>query len=213
MVLGPLRRLLIVLGALLLVAGCADDVDEPAADTDGDPADEEPDGDPDDDEPDEPADDEPDVDEPDDEPAEEDDAAEADVGLRIEDGDLGEFLVDGEGMTLYLFTQDEGGESVCYDECAENWPPLLVDDDVEAGEGVDEDLVSTTTRDDGEEQVTYGDWPLYYWIADEEPGDTDGQGVEDVWYLVSPDGEEITGSADDADEDDGDGEGEMDTGY
>jgi uncharacterized protein (TIGR02246 family) len=103
----------------------------------------------------------------------------------------GEYLVDGEGRSLYLFVNDDQGESVCYDQCAVNWPPLLTTEDAEAGEGVDSDLLGTTERQDGSLQVTYNDWPLYYFVNDAEPGDTNGQGVGEVWYLVSPDGEAI----------------------
>jgi hypothetical protein len=35
-------------------------------------------------------------------------------------------------------------------------------------------------------QMTYNDIPLYYWINDANPGDTTGQEVGDVWYIVPP---------------------------
>jgi superoxide dismutase, Cu-Zn family len=103
----------------------------------------------------------------------------------------GEYLTDGEGRALYLFLNDEQGESVCYDQCAQNWPPLLTTEDAEAGEGVDGDLLGTIERQDGSLQVTYNDWPLYYFINDAEPGDVSGQGVGEAWYLVSLEGEAI----------------------
>lgn len=105
--------------------------------------------------------------------------------------DLGDVLVDAEGMTLYLFTPDEQGPSTCYDDCETAWPPLLADGDPGAGEGVDAALLGATEREDGTTQVTYDDWPLYLWQADQEPGDTTGQMVNDVWFVVSPDGEAI----------------------
>ena len=43
-------------------------------------------------------------------------------------------------------------------------------------------------------QVTYNGWPLYYYIKDEQAGDTVGQQVGDVWYVISPAGEEIEGN-------------------
>ena len=60
-----------------------------------------------------------------------------------------------------------------------------------AGEGVDATLLGTITRDDGSTQVTYNGWPLYYFQDDVAPGDTNGQGMEGVWFLVSPEGEAI----------------------
>lgn len=136
------------------------------------------------------------------EPAEEvegdDPAATSDVDLALGDTEFGEVLVDGDGMTLYLFTEDPPGESVCVDDCLAAWPPLLVDDDPRVGEGVDAALVGTIDRDDGGVQVTYDDAPLYTWASDERPGDTTGQGVQDVWFVVTADGSAVTDAAGDA---------------
>ena len=104
-------------------------------------------------------------------------------------GDLGEFLVDAEGMTLYMFTKDTENTSTCYGDCAEAWPPLLTEGEPTLGEELDAALVGTTERTDGTTQVTYGGWPLYYWVNDAAPGDTTGQNVGEVWFVVSPAGE------------------------
>jgi predicted lipoprotein with Yx(FWY)xxD motif len=104
----------------------------------------------------------------------------------------GEHLVDAEGNALYLFTNDTDGTSVCYDACAENWPPLLVEDgEPMVGEGLDETLVGTTERTDGTMQVTYNGWPLYTFVQDTEPGMANGQGANDVWFLVNAEGEQV----------------------
>ena len=105
------------------------------------------------------------------------------------ESDLGEILADGEGRTLYLFLPDEQGASTCYDGCAQNWPPLEAP--AEAGEGVDASLLATSERDDGTQQVTYNGWPLYYYAADAGPGEVNGQGVGDVWYVVDAAGEAV----------------------
>lgn len=102
----------------------------------------------------------------------------------------GDILVDDEGMTLYLFTRDEDGESVCYDDCADAWPPLVVEGEPTAGDGVTAEL-ATTERRDGSMQVTAGGWPLYYFTPDERPGDANGQAVGGVWYVLAPDGSMI----------------------
>ncbi len=107
------------------------------------------------------------------------------------DSTLGQFLVDEQGRTLYLFLKDAQKESTCYEACAQNWPPLLTAGKPVAGEGVDAALIGTTTRKDGTIQATYNGWPLYYFAQDQKPGDTKGQGVKDVWYIVSPNGEPI----------------------
>lgn len=105
--------------------------------------------------------------------------------------DLGDVLADQEGMVLYMFVPDEQGESTCYDQCAQAWPPLVTSGDPMAGEGADQTLLGVVEREDGSQQVTYNDWPLYYWAQDEAPGDTTGQGVNDVWWVLDPAGEPI----------------------
>jgi predicted lipoprotein with Yx(FWY)xxD motif len=56
---------------------------------------------------------------------------------------------------------------------------------------VDASKLGTTTRADGSTQVTYNGWPLYYFDKDKQPGDTTGQGVGTVWYLISAAGDAL----------------------
>jgi predicted lipoprotein with Yx(FWY)xxD motif len=128
------------------------------------------------------------------EPMEEEVSAGQMVSL-AEDADLGSFLVDESGMSLYMFMNDAPGTSNCYDQCATNWPPLLTEGKPVAGEGIDATLMGTTEREDGSLQVTYNGWPLYYWVKDAQVGDVTGQGVGDVWFVVAPDGEIVIPAA------------------
>jgi predicted lipoprotein with Yx(FWY)xxD motif len=116
-------------------------------------------------------------------------ASAAGTTLKTATTDLGTFLVDDAGNTLYLFVPDNQGDSTCYDACAGNWPPLT--GDVTAGEGVDATLLGTTSRTDGTVQATYNGWPLYYFAADARPGDTNGQGINEIWYVISPEGSAV----------------------
>jgi predicted lipoprotein with Yx(FWY)xxD motif len=63
-----------------------------------------------------------------------------------------------------------------------------------AVEGVSGD-VATIERDDGTRQVTLDGLPLYTYVGDADPGDVTGQGVQEVWWVVSPDGAKVTGAA------------------
>lgn len=105
----------------------------------------------------------------------------------------GDVLVDADGLTLYLFDNDQGGASTCYDDCASTWPPLLADGGIEAGDGADAGLVGTVERDDGSLQATYAGHPLYSFAGDSAPGDVEGQGIGDVWWVVTAGGEPVTG--------------------
>lgn len=141
------------------------------------------------------AQDEPAITEPDETPVATEEAASEGETLTVADSDLGEILTDADGRTLYAFMNDKDGKSTCTDTCAQNWPALTVDGEPTAGEGVDDELLGTTERDDDTTQVTYNDMPLYHYAADEAAGDTNGQGVGKVWYVVGPDGEPIRDSS------------------
>jgi predicted lipoprotein with Yx(FWY)xxD motif len=112
---------------------------------------------------------------------------------------LGTILVDGKGLTLYLFVPDkQSGTSTCYGACANAWPPLLLPTGTTtplAGPGVESSLLGTTHRTDGTVEITYNKWPLYLWVGDSQPGQATGQGINNnggLWYVLSPSGREIT---------------------
>jgi predicted lipoprotein with Yx(FWY)xxD motif len=113
--------------------------------------------------------------------------------LAAADSDLGEIVVDGEGMTVYVFDKDTpgSGTSACTGGCLEAWPAVVADSDSPTVEGVSGE-VGTITRDDGTLQVTLEGYPLYLWQDDTAPGDTTGQGVQGVWWVVTPDGTKVT---------------------
>jgi predicted lipoprotein with Yx(FWY)xxD motif len=101
---------------------------------------------------------------------------------------LGEVLVDAKGRTLYVFTKDKGDQSVCSGKCAVAWPALTVTGAATPGTGVEASLLSTSKQANGSSQVTYGGKPLYYFAGDKAPGDTKGQGLNGVWWVVKGDG-------------------------
>ncbi len=95
-------------------------------------------------------------------------------------------------MTLYGFVPDEAtGEPTCYDQCAAAWPPLNVEGTFTVGEGLDMADFTTATRTDGGTQLKLGIYPLYYFANDAAPGDTNGQGLNEVWFVIGADGELI----------------------
>jgi len=101
---------------------------------------------------------------------------------------LGDVLVDAKGRTLYVFTKDKSDQSVCSGKCAAAWPALTVTGAATPGTGVQASLLSTAKQGNGTTQVTYGGKPLYYFAGDKAPGETKGQGLNGVWFVVRGDG-------------------------
>jgi len=99
---------------------------------------------------------------------------------------IGKYLTDTEGKTLYWFKMDSAGMSACSGACVENWP-LYYRETVAPAEGLSADDFATMTRADGKQQTTFRGYPLYYWVGDGKAGDTNGQGLKGVWFVVNPD--------------------------
>jgi predicted lipoprotein with Yx(FWY)xxD motif len=102
-------------------------------------------------------------------------------------GSVGAYLTGEGGMTLYTLKSDSMNTSACAGTCATNWPPFTAadDDTLTPGSGVGGKL-TTFARADGTKQVAYNGQPLYYFSGDSAPGDTNGQGVKNVWYVAAP---------------------------
>ena len=104
------------------------------------------------------------------------------AGVKVEKTALGPVLADSKGMTLYTFDKDATpGKSACNGQCAQNWPPL-------AAKSAAKPMGDWTvvTRDDGSKQWAYKGKPLYTWVKDSKPGDTSGEGVNNVWHVAKP---------------------------
>ena len=112
-----------------------------------------------------------------------------DATVAVAETELGDVLVNAEGMTLYLFTPDSMETSACTDDCLSAWPPAM--GEAVAGEGVDQSLLTTAPRTDGDDQLAYNGHRLYTYAGDSAPGDTTGQGVGDVWFAVTPEGDAV----------------------
>lgn len=117
------------------------------------------------------------------------------LAVAVSDTDLGEVLVDGEGLTLYIFTNDSDGTPTCTGDCAATWPPLLVEELPEGVEGVDDGVLGVVDDGAGGQQLTAGGQPVYLYAGDGAPGDVNGHGVGGVWFAVGADGTPIEGDA------------------
>ncbi|MEK8129175.1 plastocyanin/azurin family copper-binding protein [Paenibacillus filicis] len=99
--------------------------------------------------------------------------------------ELGPYLTDDHGRTLYYFAKDKPQTSVCEGMCLANWPAFGA-----AADSVPSTLntgdFGTVTRSDGSQQAAFKGYPLYYFVKDAKHGDTTGQNVQNVWFVVDP---------------------------
>ena len=109
------------------------------------------------------------------------------AALKTADTSLGTVVVDGTGLTVYVFDKDtqNSGKSSCSGACVAQWPAVESDSATPSVQGVT-GTVGTITGVDGKQQVTLDGWPLYTFAGDSSAGDVTGQGVGGIWWAVSP---------------------------
>ena len=114
------------------------------------------------------------------------------ASLMTADSEFGTIVVDGTGMVVYQYDEDTqgSGESSCSGGCLANWPPVPGGADAPTLEGITGE-VTTITGTDGNPQLVLNGWPLYYYAGDTNPGDTAGQAISDVWWVITPAGEPV----------------------
>jgi predicted lipoprotein with Yx(FWY)xxD motif len=107
----------------------------------------------------------------------------------------GDFLTNGSGRAIYMWTKDSMNSSACSGGCASAWPPVTTTGALTASGSASMADLSTFTRSDGTKQVAYDGHPLYYFVGDTAPGQISGQGSDGFgakWWLVDPAGTAIT---------------------
>ncbi|TWP45609.1 hypothetical protein FKR81_38850 [Lentzea tibetensis] len=102
---------------------------------------------------------------------------------------LGWYLTNGDGRTMYRFDADSSKppKTTCEGECARKWPPVPADV-MPMTAGVDPLVLGVVTRADGSKQLTIGGFPQYTFAEDKAPGDVKGQGSGGKWYATAPTG-------------------------
>jgi predicted lipoprotein with Yx(FWY)xxD motif len=97
--------------------------------------------------------------------------------VKTQDG----ILVNSAGMTLYTFDKDSAGKSVCVDQCAKAWPPVMA-----AADAKPMGDLTVITREDGSKQWAFKGKPLYLFAKDTKPGDKTGDNFKEIWHVVKP---------------------------
>ncbi len=99
--------------------------------------------------------------------------------------ELGRYLADAKGMTLYYFQMDAKGKSACAGDCAKQWPPFYAEKPL-PNPNLEASDLGLITREDGKKQSSYKGMPLYRHSRDQKPGDTKGQGKYGMWFAATP---------------------------
>jgi len=104
----------------------------------------------------------------------------------VKSATLGEYLTDTKGMTLYVFADDKKLESSCTGTCLEMWPAFVFDNkDLKASTDTLSKRMNVIKRTDGTYQYAYGEKPVYYYAGDKNPGDTNGNGLNNgKWSII-----------------------------
>lgn len=116
--------------------------------------------------------------------------------LEIRHTSLGNILANGRGLTVYMFTRDSINHDSCVaiNGCTGIWPPVTTSGAPTPGAGVKRSLLGTITLPGGTRQVTYAGHPLYTYIGDSGPGDTEYVGQQQLggrWFALSPAGHSV----------------------
>jgi predicted lipoprotein with Yx(FWY)xxD motif len=93
-------------------------------------------------------------------------------------------LTNAKGFTLYWFAPDTPTKSVCNGSCASYWPPVYGAGRLAPGVP---GTLGTIKRADGTTQATYDGHPLYTYIADNGPGQANGNNINlngGLWHEV-----------------------------
>ena len=88
-------------------------------------------------------------------------------------------LVEQGGRALYIFTEDEPGQSRCDSKCERLWPPLFAEETARP-----HGPFTIARSYDGRPMWAWEGKPLYRWLSDRKRGSAGGDGVADVWFLV-----------------------------
>ena len=99
---------------------------------------------------------------------------------------IGSYLTNATGFSLYTFWRDSptNGTSRCTGICLQKWPAFYATN-LTVPPQLSATSFSVITRPDGSKQLAYNGWPLYYFINDTKPGDTNGQGVAMLWSVCT----------------------------
>jgi predicted lipoprotein with Yx(FWY)xxD motif len=97
---------------------------------------------------------------------------------------VGTVLTTASGLTLYRFTEDKPGTSMCTGACAKIWPPLLASKGAHVSGPKGVKGLAVMKVGNGHWQVAFHKIPLYRFEGDKTKGQATGQNVGKVWFAA-----------------------------
>ncbi len=108
---------------------------------------------------------------------------------------VGTVLTTSSGLTLYRFTEDSPGTSMCTGACAKIWPPLFAPKGARVSGPHGVKGLSLIRVANGHWQVAFHRLPLYRFEGDKKKGQAHGQDVAKAWFAVLKSGIPATATA------------------
>jgi predicted lipoprotein with Yx(FWY)xxD motif len=91
---------------------------------------------------------------------------------------VGTVLANANGMTLYTAEQEANGTIKCTGACLQIWKPVTGSASAPSGMT---GTIASTSRSDGQTQLTYNGAPLYTFAEDSAAGDAKGNDAKDAF--------------------------------
>jgi predicted lipoprotein with Yx(FWY)xxD motif len=107
------------------------------------------------------------------------------VATVMVNGSSEQVLTNSSGYTLYYLTQDSASSVTCTGSCAQTWPPLVLASGQPTSSPSLPQALTTFTGGNGR-QVEYDGHPLYHYTGDTGPDQSNGEGVNGVWFVATP---------------------------
>ncbi|MFJ8941162.1 hypothetical protein ACIRL0_36535 [Streptomyces sp. NPDC102365] len=106
----------------------------------------------------------------------------------LDSPELGRVLQDRNGRTLYLFTKDTPWPMTTAGDakCSQKWTPSALVTAADAV-GLSPEILFTFATPGGTEQESFNCWPACTFNGNNEPGETNGQGVNGAWFAIKAD--------------------------
>ena len=107
------------------------------------------------------------------------------VGMATVNGSSEQVLTAAGGDTLYYLTRDSATDVTCTGSCAGVWPPLLLASGQPTAVSALPHSLTAYSGGNGR-QVEYDGHPLYTYSGDSGPDQSNGEGLDGVWFVATP---------------------------